>query len=254
MRIQLRLGMNKIPTKNYVAFVFGLLISLSAWTQSSRVYMNSSYEVTPSEVNAAYYRTVDYKAGGGARVVVYYLDGKVKMEGRYFDNELRIEHGKFLYYYRNNQIESEGEYCLGKKCGIWKRYNYDGSPRADRVYPDSSTFTQKGRIEKPAQYPGGYNKLLEFVQKNANYPIEALQQHIEGVVKISFRVDEGGLVRDVEVVESGQYFLDRAALECMWKMPLWQPAERSNQTIPSNFILPITFEIINGEPSVHVGS
>jgi len=254
LRIQLRLGMNRILTKNNLSIVFALLMSLSAWSQNSRTYMNSSYEVTTSEVDASYYRTVDFLPGGGARVIVYYLQGKVKMEGSYFDNSLKTEHGKFLYFYRNGQSESEGEFNLGKKCGIWKRFNYDGSARADRVYPDASTFAQKGRIEKSAQYPGGYNKLLDFVSSNAIYPKEAVQQTIEGVVKISFKVDEGGLVRDVEVVESGQYFLDRAALECMWKMPLWQPAERSNQTIPSNFILPITFEFVNGEPKVRVGS
>jgi len=216
--------------------------------------MNSSYEVTTSEVDASYYRTVDFLPGGGARVIVYYLQGKVKMEGSYFDNSLKTEHGKFLIFTGTDSQNLKENSNLGKKCGIWKRFNYDGSARADRVYPDASTFAQKGRIEKSAQYPGGYNKLLDFVSSNAIYPKEAVQQTIEGVVKISFKVDEGGLVRDVEVVESGQYFLDRAALECMWKMPLWQPAERSNQTIPSNFILPITFEFVNGEPKVRVGS
>jgi len=60
--------------------------------------MNSSYEVTTSEVDASYYRTVDFLPGGGARVIVYYLQGKVKMEGSYFDNSLKTEHGKFLIF------------------------------------------------------------------------------------------------------------------------------------------------------------
>lgn len=243
----------------FVTYVLSCLTLLclsntSTHAQSGRVFMNSSYEVTPSETGASYYRTVDYKKNGGARVTVYFMDGQTKMTGNYFDNSLKLEHGKFEYFYRNGRTESVGEYCLGKKCGIWKRYNYDGSPKADRVYPDASTFTEKQRIEKPAQYPGGYNQLLEFVSTTAVYPDEAVQQNIQGVVKVSFRVDEGGLVRDLEIVESGQYFLDRAALECMWKMPLWQPAERNGQTIGSNFILPISFEIKEDGPAVRVGN
>lgn len=237
---------------SYLSLLF--LCVNSAQGQSGRVFMNSSYEVIASEGDASYYRTVDYKKNGGARVTVYFMDGKTKMTGNYFDNSLKLEHGKFEYFYRNSKTESVGEYCLGKKCGIWKRFNYDGSPKADRVYPDASTFSEKQRIEKPAQYPGGYNQLLEFVSTTAEYPNEAVQQNIQGVVKVSFRVDEGGLVRDLEIVESGQYFLDRAALECMWKMPLWQPAERNGQTIGSNFILPITFEIKQGNPAIRVGN
>lgn len=229
--------------------------SAESFAQSSeREYLSSTYEPVSHDSMAQYYRTIVSEGNGDKTVRMYYISGKLKMQGTYADKDLSVEDGQFSYYYRNGQIESEGYFCKGQKCGIWKRWEWNGQAKADRVYPDPQSIYNNKVTDKPAQFPGGYLELVTFIQENTLYPKEALKKDISGTVKVSFRIDEGGLVRDVAVSESAHYFLDQAALECVWDMPLWTPAERNEQSIGSNFILPVTFAIVNGEGRVRVGN
>ncbi len=217
------------------------------------VYLNASFEPVEQKADATYYRTI-LRTGKGFEVQIYYTSGALQMTGIYRDPELEVADGAFVFYYENRQKESEGYFCRNTKCGIWKRWAEDGSRKSDRVYPDPAEIYAPKVQDVPAQFPGGYRNLLHYVSETAQYPEEALLKGIEGSVKVAFRIDEGGLVRDVEVSESAHYFLDRAALECVWQMPLWQAATRAGKSIESQFILPLKFEIKEGKGSVRIGS
>lgn len=217
-----------------------------------RVYLDETMHVVSNPQNASYYQTA-VRDGNKYIARVYYANGQIKMEGSFEDAALTKRDGLFFYYFENGNLESKGYYCDHQKCGVWNRWNFDGSTRADRIYPDPEAIYRNGPVETPATFPGGYGALMDFIQDETIYPPEALKKEIEGTVKISFRIDEGGLVRDVEVAKESQYFLDRAALECVWKMPLWTPAKREGSTKPSNFIIPIRFSIKDGEGKVGIG-
>lgn len=220
---------------------------------NERVYLDENLRALETQENASYYRTV-LQRSTGYEVHVYYLDGKLKMTGSYEDPDMRVANGAFTFYHPNGQIESTGHFCANNKCGIWKRWQANGEAKADRVYPDPAKAYESAVHDEPAQFPGGYRNLISFVDEMATYPEEALLKSLEGTVKVSFQIDEGGLVRNVNVIQSAHYFLDRAALECVWQMPLWQPAQRNGQTITSKFILPLTFSIHEGKGRVRIGS
>lgn len=217
------------------------------------VFLNASFEPVSNKEEATYYRTI-LRTGKGFEVQIYYTNGTLQMIGVYSDPELKVADGAFVFYHENGQRESEGYFCRNTKCGIWKRWTADGMRKADRVYPDPAEIYTPKVQDEPAQFPGGYRNLTRFVGETAVYPEEALRKNIEGSVKIAFRIDEGGLVRDVEVSEGAHYFLDRAALECVWQMPIWQSATRDGKKIESQFILPLKFEIKDGEGHVRIGS
>lgn len=228
-------------------------VSSSTAQSNERIYLDENLNMLESSENAAFYRTIIQRSNK-FEVHVYYLDGSLKMTGTYDDAEMRIANGSFTFYHPNGQKESTGNYCANSKCGIWKRWQSTGEPKADRVYPDPVEAYEAPIHDEPAQFPGGYKNLISFVKENTNYPEEALLKELSGTVKVSFQIDEGGLVREVHVIQSAHYFLDRAALECVWQMPLWQPARRQGETITSKFILPLTFSIREGEGHVRIGS
>ncbi len=81
-----------------------------------------------------YERTVSRTDDGTYAVQIKDENDRLRMTGRYRDAELRIAEGSFTYYYPNGNIESRGEFVNGAKSGIWYRRNWDGSPKAERVY------------------------------------------------------------------------------------------------------------------------
>lgn len=60
---------------------------------------------------------------------------KLKMKGTFLLRQQQLmEHGHFIFYYPNGQIESEGMYEYGYKMGAWKRFTAQGDQRPDRFY------------------------------------------------------------------------------------------------------------------------
>ncbi|MDI6832691.1 MAG: energy transducer TonB, partial [Bacteroidales bacterium] len=46
--------------------------------------------------------------------------------------------------------------------------------------------------EEPAQYPGGDEALLKFIQENIKYPRKAIKNKISGTVYVQFVVEKDG--------------------------------------------------------------
>ena len=60
---------------------------------------------------------------------------------------------------------------------------------------------KKKFLEKP-QYPGGAKALREFVKAHLQYPQDAMEQRIEGVVTIGYQVNDDGFVENPTVIKS----------------------------------------------------
>ena len=56
-------------------------------------------------------------------------------------------------------------------------------------------------LEKPL-YPGGTKALREFVSAHLQYPQDAMDQRIEGVVRVAYQVNDDGFVENAIVVKS----------------------------------------------------
>lgn len=56
-------------------------------------------------------------------------------------------------------------------------------------------------LEKP-QYPGGAKAFREFVKAHLQYPQDAMEQRIEGVVTIGYQVNDDGFVENPTVIKS----------------------------------------------------
>ncbi len=59
---------------------------------------------------------------------------------------------------------------------------------------------KKKFLEKPL-YPGGAKALREFIRAHLQYPQDAMEQRIEGVVTIAYQVNDDGFVENPTVVK-----------------------------------------------------
>src|SRR6478736_8266915 len=54
-------------------------------------------------------------------------------------------------------------------------------------------------VEQQAEFPGGMEALVKFLQKNVKYPAIARRMGVEGSVFVSFVVDRAGAISDIQV-------------------------------------------------------
>ncbi|WP_029905388.1 energy transducer TonB [Prevotella sp. 10(H)] len=108
----------------------------------------------------------------------------------------------------------------------------------DRV--DSDIFIDFDTIP---QFPGGEEKMYEFIKKNLIYPISALDAKVEGRVTTRFVVRATGDITDVQVLRGIHPDCDSLAVEIIRSMPKWIPGKKSGFSIDTKFTLPIIFRL-----------
>jgi len=69
--------------------------------------------------------------GQRARVKMWYPNGQLVVEEKFVEGR---DHGKRVTHHPNGQIKVCGEYASGKRIGIWRRYNEDGSLKSETNY------------------------------------------------------------------------------------------------------------------------
>lgn len=103
-------------------------IAQHQYTDTIVKYYNSEWKEIDPEVLVCHYIGIYKKTNDSIwHARDYYADTKtLQMESTYLDDSLKIQHGKTYYYYRNGQVESEGDYFENKRVGLWKRYGRNG--------------------------------------------------------------------------------------------------------------------------------
>ena len=71
-------------------------------------------------------------------------------------------------------------------------------------------------------FTGGYLALARWLDKNVEYPKEAVSGKVQGDVVVSVIIDELGRVNSPQVTQSAHPLLDAAALKVVSKMPQWR--------------------------------
>jgi TonB family protein len=95
-----------------------------------------------------------------------------------------------------------------------------------------------------AEFPGGVAAMNKFINDNLDYPQEAIDLSIKGLVTVRFNVEETGRVSNVSVATplAGCKACDLAAVKVVEKMPSWTPAKNVNGSSESVWVtLPINF-------------
>lgn len=99
-------------------------------------------------------------------------------------------------------------------------------------------------VDIQPQFPGGERGLINFINKNREYPYHAYKKRVQGRVLCSFIVGIDGKVTDARVIRgAGDESLDREAIRVISKMPKWSVGKVGNHAVPVRVVLPINFRL-----------
>ena len=110
--------------------------------------------------------------------------------------------------------------------------------------PDASGVYSS--VDHIPAFPGGNAGLQKFFDDNVQYPTIAQDEGVEGVVNVSFTVDENGKIIAPMVEGDKQgYGLDNEAVRVVNKMPSWVPGKINGKPVKTKFTLPVKFALAN---------
>ena len=98
-------------------------------------------------------------------------------------------------------------------------------------------------VEEMPDFPGGTQKLADYLAKNIKYPQMARESGIQGRVFISFVVETDGSVSNVNVMRSLGGGCDEEAVRVVKSMPKWKPGKQRGKPVRVSYILPVNFKL-----------
>lgn len=95
--------------------------------------------------------------------------------------------------------------------------------------------------EQTAQFVGGEEALMNWIEENITYPVLAEVTGIEGKVVVTFDVNDDGTIGNVQVKNSVNSLLDNEVVSKLESMPKWIPAIQNGRPVKMKYTLPINF-------------
>jgi protein TonB len=117
-------------------------------------------------------------------------------------------------------------------------------PKKDETDYDG-TFTE---VEVESSYPTGMAGWARYLHKSLQYPDDAVNREIQGVVVVRFIVDKDGNVSDVEAISGPeQGGVREEAIRVIKKSGKWTPAIQNGRQVKSYKSQPIVFKLGDGQ-------
>jgi len=95
----------------------------------------------------------------------------------------------------------------------------------------------------PPKFPGGEAGLMQWLNRNIQYPKVAKNRGDKGRVTVSFVIDKTGKVINGRIERGVSAELDAEALRIISIMPNWEPGIQNFKTVKVRYILPVTFRL-----------
>jgi TonB family protein len=215
---------------------------------------------TASEVNPRIKYEGKYKS--------FYENGQIENEGEYKDNECN---GPWKSYHENGQLAEERIHQGDTT--IYKQY-WDNTGKALLV-DGTGVFSKKAspmgelctyevlnslllavyfvdevnrdsiylHAERSAEYKGGPDGLSKKIATTLVYPKKARRMGVQGVVYISFLVDQEGKVRDAKCIKGIGGGCDEEAMKVVSQLHNWIPGHVKDKPVIQSLVQPISFKL-----------
>lgn len=127
---------------------------------------------------------------------------------------------------------------------LFKRHSYNQlndtlmPPEEEAVYTPIYNV-----IDQMPEFPGGMDKLLQFINDNMQYPAKAQTEGIQGRVAVQFIVNEDGYIIEPNIVRSVEPSLDNEALRLIKMLPQWKPGTLKGKAVKVKYTVPVTFRL-----------
>mgnify|MGYP002522300139 CR=1 FL=1 len=98
-------------------------------------------------------------------------------------------------------------------------------------------------VEEMPQFPGGEQKLMEFVAKNIKYPQIARETGIQGRVFVGFVVEPDGSISNVKLLRGIGGGCDEEAMRVIKSLPKWKPGKQRGKAVRVSYQIPVFFKL-----------
>lgn len=112
-------------------------------------------------------------------------------------------------------------------------------PKEETVERPAPSFVP---VSAPPVFPGGMEKLNNFIARNIKYPIAALDNDIQGIAHVNFIVEKDGSLSNLKINNKLGFGLDEEAIRVL-KLSKWIPAVQNGKTARVNYSIPIKFAL-----------
>lgn len=96
-------------------------------------------------------------------------------------------------------------------------------------------------VEEMPTYPGGESEMYAYLKDNMEYPELAKDAGIQGIVFVSFVIEQDGSIDDVKVLRGIGGGCDEEAIRVVENMPHWNPGKQRAKPVRVQFNMPIRF-------------
>ncbi len=100
-------------------------------------------------------------------------------------------------------------------------------------------------VEQNAMFPGGDGALIKWLGEHTEYPQVALENGVQGTVRVRFVVKKDGTIGDVKVLKPVDPNLDKEAIRVIKSLPKFIPGKMNGHAVNCYFTAPVRFKIIS---------
>jgi len=220
---------------------------------------NSNWE--PCSLDSAVYLSFAKKINDTIyQTYNYHFDGPLISVETYRDENYSTLNGFIAYYDKEGRIDSSGYTKNAKRDKTWYFYTDTFSIILQKDYEDGQLIRTVDlvakrkedalkekipdgfeEVEKEADFKGGINSWIKYLQKNIQFPKRAETLNKSGQVMIGFVVDTDGSTKEIFIVKSVELSLDKEAWRLIEESPKWQPAVQKGKNVKAYRRQPISF-------------
>jgi TonB family protein len=101
-------------------------------------------------------------------------------------------------------------------------------------------------LETQPKFPGGIQNFLRYLGNNVKYPAEDRKNNLQGKVVVQFVIEKNGSLTDIKAIRSPSKAMSEEAVRVVSSSPKWIPGMQGGSFVRSQFTVPITFTLDNG--------
>ena len=111
------------------------------------------------------------------------------------------------------------------------------------IDPEQEDKVYEAIVDVRPTFPGGDEKLMEWISQRLQYPQNAYDSNIQGRVIVQFLVKEDGSVGNAKIIKPVFPTLDEEALRVVATLPKFKPAILDGKAVEYWFTIPILFRL-----------
>ena len=117
-------------------------------------------------------------------------------------------------------------------------YSYVFEPKEDENRPGVYIV-----VEQMPEFPGGDRALMDFVKDNIQYPAEAKEKGIKGLLYVNFIVEPDGSLSNIKVLKGVGGGCDEEAIRLVESMPKFKPGMQNGEAVRVSYTIPVIFRL-----------